>query len=184
MILGLTDAAALAALLLAPGTLAPAPQSGALLNSAPPVLDRYGAPAPSPPPDVTPASWRSGRRLVWPGKTPPPDAAGQPPAALDAPKDAATAPTVVPASAPIAAAALAGPAAAPPERRVDGPRFYSLHRDYGLAPDAIPLPPKFFGPTADLSKPPEPAIIRLGDNRPALTAQSEDDPAGERTAAP
>ena len=32
-----------------------------------------------------------------------------------------------------------------------GPRFYSLHREYGIQPDPIPLPPQFFGPTADLS---------------------------------
>jgi hypothetical protein len=35
-----------------------------------------------------------------------------------------------------------------------GPRFYSLHRDYGIQPDPIPLPPQFFGPTADLSNTP------------------------------
>jgi hypothetical protein len=32
-----------------------------------------------------------------------------------------------------------------------GPHLYSLHREYGLQPDPIPLPPQFFGPTADLS---------------------------------
>ncbi len=32
-----------------------------------------------------------------------------------------------------------------------GPRFYSVHREYGIQPDPIPLPPQFFGPTADLS---------------------------------
>jgi hypothetical protein len=43
-----------------------------------------------------------------------------------------------------------------------GPRFYSLHRDYGLQPDAIPLPPQFFGPTADLSAPPaDPTVKRV-----------------------
>ncbi len=34
-----------------------------------------------------------------------------------------------------------------------GPRFYSLHKEYGIQPDPIPLPPQFFGPTADLSAP-------------------------------
>jgi hypothetical protein len=41
-----------------------------------------------------------------------------------------------------------------------GPHFYSLHREYGIQPDAIPLPPKFFGPTADLSAPPNDPIVR------------------------
>jgi hypothetical protein len=43
--------------------------------------------------------------------------------------------------------------AAPPPNPQGGPRFYSLHRDYGIQPDAIPLPPQFFGATADLSAP-------------------------------
>ncbi len=34
-----------------------------------------------------------------------------------------------------------------------GARHYSVHRDYGIAPDPIPLPPQFFGATADLSQP-------------------------------
>jgi len=39
-------------------------------------------------------------------------------------------------------------------RRADGPRFYSVHRDFGIAPDAAPIPPQFFTATADLSEPP------------------------------
>ncbi len=35
-----------------------------------------------------------------------------------------------------------------------GPRFYSLHRAYGVRPDPIPLPEEFFGATPDLAKPP------------------------------
>jgi len=34
-----------------------------------------------------------------------------------------------------------------------GPRHYSVHREYGIEPDPIPLPPQFFGATADLSQP-------------------------------
>ncbi len=34
-----------------------------------------------------------------------------------------------------------------------GPHHYSVHRDYGIEPDPIPLPPQFFGATADLSQP-------------------------------
>jgi len=35
------------------------------------------------------------------------------------------------------------PASAPPPRPIAGgaPRYYSLHREYGLAPDAPPPPP-------------------------------------------
>ena len=40
----------------------------------------------------------------------------------------------------------------------DGPRLYSLHRDYGMAPDPIPLAPQFFGPTADLTAPETPEV--------------------------
>jgi hypothetical protein len=32
-------------------------------------------------------------------------------------------------------------------------RFYSVHRDFGLTPDPAPIPPQFFGATADLSEP-------------------------------
>jgi hypothetical protein len=49
-----------------------------------------------------------------------------------------------------------------PQGQPGGPRFYSLHRDYGIQPDAIPIPPQFFGPTADLSAPPaDPAVKRV-----------------------
>ena len=40
----------------------------------------------------------------------------------------------------------------------DGPRLYSLHRDYGMEPDPIPLAPQFFGPTADLTTPETPEV--------------------------
>jgi hypothetical protein len=61
---------------------------------------------------------------------------------------------------PVQAASVAAPqaqaqTAAPPPQPV-GPnsaRFYSVHRDYGLAPDAIPVAPEVFGPTADLTQP-------------------------------
>jgi hypothetical protein len=43
--------------------------------------------------------------------------------------------------------------AARPDTDATGPRRYSVNRDYGVEPDAIPLPPQFFGATADLSQP-------------------------------
>jgi hypothetical protein len=63
---------------------------------------------------------------------------------------------------PVAAAPMAQPPAAQPApsmqtaRRADGPRFYSVHRDFGIAPDAAPIPPQFFADTADLAEPPPP----------------------------
>jgi hypothetical protein len=47
--------------------------------------------------------------------------------------------------------AQATPAQSTAANGQSGPRFYSLHREYGIQPDPIPLPPQFFGPTADLS---------------------------------
>ena len=35
-------------------------------------------------------------------------------------------------------------------------RLYSVHRQFGLQPDAAPIPPQFFTATADLSEPPGP----------------------------
>ena len=35
-------------------------------------------------------------------------------------------------------------------------RFYSVHRPFGLQPDAAPIPPQFFTNTADLAAPPAP----------------------------
>jgi hypothetical protein len=72
------------------------------------------------------------------------------------------------------AAAETGPSPPPPPARraaarAGGPRFYSVHRDYGLEPDPIPLAPQVFGPTADLSAPAlAPAAPRPG--RPVIDA--------------
>jgi hypothetical protein len=54
------------------------------------------------------------------------------------------------------------PAYAQAQQTTSGPHFYSVHRDYGIQPDAIPIPPQFFGPTADLSAPPsDPTLKRV-----------------------
>lgn len=37
-------------------------------------------------------------------------------------------------------------------------RLYSLHREYGMTPDPAPIPPVFFGATADLSAPETPDV--------------------------
>jgi hypothetical protein len=41
-----------------------------------------------------------------------------------------------------------------------GPRLYSLHRDYGMEPDPIPLAPQFFSATADMTQPETPEPLR------------------------
>jgi len=62
------------------------------------------------------------------------------------------------ASAQPAAADAAHPGWAPPRHAWsqagdNGVRFYSLHRQYGMAPDPAPIPPQFFAATADLGEP-------------------------------
>jgi hypothetical protein len=78
------------------------------------------------------------------------------------------------AQAPQAQAPQALAAAAPPPQPA-GPnsaRFYSVHRDYGLTPDAIPVAPEVFGPTADLTQPetPDAPAPRKGASKGAVNA--------------
>jgi hypothetical protein len=56
-----------------------------------------------------------------------------------------------------AAAATAGPAA-DSAHSSQPPRFYSVHREFGLTPDPIPLPQQFFADSAatDMAAPPPP----------------------------
>ncbi len=73
------------------------------------------------------------------------------------------------AAAPVAVFSAPRPAAAPAVRTAalapagGTARYYSLHKPYGHGPDPAPIPPQFFGPTADLSAPetPEPARATL-----------------------
>ena len=88
-----------------------------------------------------------------------------------APAGAAALPTSIytPAAAPEMTPAQRAAAAAPPLRTASAAhrygydptedhqvRFYSVHRPFGLQPDAAPIPPQFFTATADLSEPPGP----------------------------
>lgn len=78
------------------------------------------------------------------------------------------------AQAPQAQAPQALAAAAPPPQPA-GPnsaRFYAVHRDYGLTPDAIPVAPEVFGPTADLTQPetPDAPAPRKGASKGAVNA--------------
>ncbi|MEW6596551.1 MAG: hypothetical protein AB1429_03540 [Pseudomonadota bacterium] len=121
--------------------------------------------------------------------------AALPPASYTAQASTPTSLAQPPAAAPVlqseaeAEAAAAGPAlpnsiyappppsqtaAAPPPQPV-GPnsaRFYSVHRDYGLTPDAIPVAPEVFGPTADLTQPetPDAPTSRKGASKGAVNA--------------
>jgi hypothetical protein len=87
-----------------------------------------------------------------------------PPALSGAPARPEALPTSLytPAKTPVSRAALA-----PPPRAVSAAQrygydptqdhavhFYSVHRPFGLQPDPAPIPPQFFGATADLSEPP------------------------------
>ncbi len=80
-------------------------------------------------------------------------------------------------SAPLDAAPAMPPAptrlASAAQASGNGPRLYSLHRDYGMEPDPIPIAPQFFGPTADLTTPETPEVGRRlttksGAPRPAV----------------
>lgn len=69
----------------------------------------------------------------------------------------------------------AAPAAAAPTET--GPHHYSVHSDYGIQPDPIPLPPQFFGATADLSQPATDEPIRRATSASGK-AQNPLQPAG------
>ena len=58
-------------------------------------------------------------------------------------------------SAPAAVAAPQAVATAP--RNPNGPHFYSVHREFGMSPDPIPLSPQFFaGASAGMAEPDPP----------------------------
>lgn len=77
-----------------------------------------------------------------------------------------------------ASLAQTGADAAPPPQPAGpgGARYYSVHRDYGLSPDPIPLPPEAFGPTADLTQP------ELSDAPTARKGASKGEVNGDRLA--
>jgi hypothetical protein len=75
-----------------------------------------------------------------------------------APVDAAPSAPPAPPSRSYASAAPT-PAAADGARSSQPPHFYSLHREFGLTPDPIPLPQQFFADSAagaDMAAPPPP----------------------------
>jgi hypothetical protein len=127
-----------------------APLTGALETPQP--LDRYGGGLP-PPADAAPLA--GPRYLAWSGKTDPSLSSPSSPSRASAGDPGGAAATSAPSAPPAPSGGEAGATArVQPRQTAGGPRFYSLHRDYGIEPDAIPLPPQFFGATADLSAPP------------------------------
>jgi|KBSSwiStaDraftv2_1062776.scaffolds.fasta_scaffold51031_2 hypothetical protein len=127
--------------------------AGATAASAQPAQDRYGPPRPARERAFQVAALRGyqGPLLGWANKrtTPAPPAApaAQPefaptpaPVAMSAP---APRPQALPqpqrmAYAPVRPQPTAAPQAPPHHDAGAGPRYYSLHREYGLAPDTIP----------------------------------------------
>jgi hypothetical protein len=163
------------------------------INDSSVAQDRYSA-APSAAASAPSARALGLRLLTWPGKVvqpasaatpaPAPAAAATPaprpaPAALptsiyDAPAPRPAASRAPPApAAPVLAQAAATPAAYPTAR------FYSVHRDYGQAPDPLTLSPQFLGTSSpDLAAPPPapPRTVTTSGGRVQMAAP--DDAAG------
>ncbi|MDR3508309.1 MAG: hypothetical protein P4L64_10470 [Caulobacteraceae bacterium] len=75
----------------------------------------------------------------------------------------------VPATAVVSQTALSQ---AQPQQTGEPPRFYSVHRQYGVTPDPIPLPAQFFADAgnADLAEPPPPVTPRILSNGQAASS--------------
>jgi hypothetical protein len=116
--------------------------------------------APPPPGLYAPAARPAPQARVAPAQTPARTAA--PPAVAQA----RSAPPAVPAAArspaPVQPTRLAAAPSATPHWGGAKPRFYSLHREYGMEPDHIPEPPS--QPRYVLIGPPDPAKAPAGDD--------------------
>jgi hypothetical protein len=114
---------------------------------------------------------------------PPPAAPAPHPAPAALPTsiyDPAPPPAAVAAPPPRAAAPVQAQAAAAPRGDFATPRFYSLHRAYGQAPDPVPLSPQFFAtPTPDLAAPPPPPprTVVTSSGQVVRTMSGSSDPA-------
>jgi len=176
--------------------------------------DRYGPPQA---PFVDPAATEPAQRtLSWPGKaaaTPAqpmsapiasaapaapyaPQAYPQTPAvtAVTAPSLPASlyapppSPLMAPAAQPVPAPSASAQTASAQAAAGQPPRFYSLHREFGLTPDPapVPLPTQFFAPSADLAEPPPPPpphVLPAGQQAMTASARARAD-AGDPDAAP
>ena len=142
-------------------------------------------------PGKAPAASRPGNRADRTVEAPPPYPRMQPPMAVAALPTSLYAPPPSPLSATLRAAqpvsqsaSVASPTqahpvqAAPSQGATSGqpPRFYSLHREFGLAPDPapVPLPSQFFAPNADLAEPP-PRVVPAGQKGKTASARARAD---------
>jgi len=167
-----------------------APVVGVWTNSAM-AEDRYGPP---PADTVSPAAQPAAGWLTWSTKTPAPT--GEPAqTAAPAPRPeriatAAALPTSLYSSYPsLTPRQAAEPPRPQPWTPPNGetrpapiatasassnqpPRFYSVHREFGLTPDPIPLPAQFFadGQAADMAAPPPPLPPRAVAGSQAATS--------------
>ncbi len=173
-------------MLRAPARQAPLPQSiyAEPQQAAPPPMR---APAPqamaaAPDPDFQgpypPATKEPWRRLL--GSTAPAEGRG---VAVPLPAAEAQPPAAAPAATKPAKPAKAAEAPAAPERLAAAPpgfrtpsstsssRFYSVHRQFGVAPDPIKMPQQFFlDGSPDLSEPPPPPVRRIAPSPGKSTA--------------
>jgi hypothetical protein len=72
-----------------------------------------------------------------------------PPVAQETTAPVFNSPRTAPAAPPTRTASLVPPAN--PSGAQSGPRLYSLHREYGMTPDPLPIPPDAFTQSADLA---------------------------------
>ncbi len=139
----------------------------------------------APPAPVVARAALQGAAALGPPQTPWyerwPDAAAAPDPTVHAGVGASLAPgtpSAPPSTAPLTGYAPPPTGAAPVRTASAAPmprstaKYYSVHTAYGHAPDPAPIPPQFFGPTADLSAPetPEPARATLTANPTAAKA--------------
>lgn len=106
------------------------------------------------------------------------------------PRSAQARPVASPDAAPVAAQPPSPTTAANPQPAAIAangapPHFYSVHRQFGVAPDPIPLAPQFFadGATADLAGPPPPPAPHLIPGQSASSAVNQQRAANAAAAA-
>lgn len=165
---------AVAAPELRPTLPAPAYAQRQATNGGAQTYDRYGGGTPHPRLRTAMAAYPAssgytGPRLSWSGKAEAAAPAPRPwagaatvqPAPMPAPSPppgwayvAPALPTsIYDAPAPAPAQQTASPPPSPARAAASTARRYSVAREFGAEPDPIPLPPQFFGATADLTQP-------------------------------
>ena len=134
---------------------------GAWANAAS-AEDRYGPPS-TPNINPTPIATSTAGWLNWSGKSA---------SAAAATRDIAPAPTRQPRPAVWTPPARTIAPAASSAGDNQPPRYYSVHREFGLTPDPIPLPAQFFADaaSADLAAPPPPLPPRPVPGTQAATS--------------